>query len=74
GRLMFFLGRNLFSELWLEDSVADRLVVRSGESVTRTGRETYSVEYQLGDRWTLVGEYDQFNDVNAGLKWRVYSK
>lgn len=74
GRLMFFLGKSLFSELWLEDSAADRLTIRSGESVTRDGRETYAVEYQLSDRWSLVGEYDQFNDLNAGIKWRVYSK
>jgi translocation and assembly module TamB len=74
GRLMLFLGKSLFSELWLEDSAAERLTIRSGESVTRTGRETYAVEYQLTDRWSLVGEYDQFNDLNAGIKWRVYSK
>jgi translocation and assembly module TamB len=74
GRLMFFLGKSLFSELWLDDTVADRLIVRSGESVTSDGRETYSVEYILTDRWSLVGEYDQFNALNAGIKWQVYSK
>lgn len=74
GRLMFFLGKSLFSELWLDDTVGDRLIVRSGESVTSDGRETYSVEYILTDRWSLVGEYDRFNALNAGIKWRVYSK
>lgn len=74
GRLMFFLGKSLFSELWLDDTAADRLIVRSGESVTSDGRETYSVEYILTDRWSVVGEYDQFNALNAGIKWKVYSK
>ncbi len=74
GRLMFFLGKSLFSELWLNDTAADRLIVRSGESVTSDGRETYSVEYILTDRWSVVGEYDQFNALNAGIKWKVYSK
>ncbi len=74
GRLMFFLGRNLVSELWMDESSADRLTIRSGEAVTRDGRETYAVEYKLTDRWSLVGEYDQFNDINVGIKWRIYSK
>jgi translocation and assembly module TamB len=32
------------------------------------------VDYKLGTRWWLVGEYDVFDDYNAGVKWRVISK
>jgi hypothetical protein len=32
------------------------------------------VEYKLTDRWSLVGEYDRFNALNAGVKWKIYSR
>jgi hypothetical protein len=28
----------------------------------------------LTERFSLVGEYDRFNDLNAGVKWRVFSR
>lgn len=74
GRLVTFVGRNLLSQLWGDAAAAERLVIRSGEAVTYEGRETYAVEYKLTDRWSLVGEYDRFGELNAGVKWRVYSK
>jgi len=73
GRVGMFFGKNLLSQFGLVDQ-GDRLTVRTGEEITETGRPTYHVEYKLSDRWYLVGEYDQFNDLNAGLRWRIYSK
>lgn len=74
GRLATFVGRNLLWPIWGDAAAAERLTIRSGEAVTREGRETYAVEYKLTDRWSLVGEYDRFGELNAGVKWRVYSK
>jgi translocation and assembly module TamB len=68
------VGRNLLWPIWGDAAAAERLTIRSGEAVTREGRETYAVEYKLTDRWSLVGEYDRFGELNAGVKWRVYSK
>jgi len=51
-----------------------RLTITSGNQVSEEGRATYEVDYRLGARWTLVGEYDQFDDYNADLKWRMYQK
>ena len=34
-------------------------------------RETYEIEYRMDDRFTLVGEYDEFDAYNAGVKWRM---
>ena len=48
--------------------------ISSGEQVSRQGRETYEFEYKLGERWSLLGEYDQFDSYNAGVKWRVYTE
>jgi translocation and assembly module TamB len=67
-----YLGRGLFRDLGGDDP--DRLTITSGEQVTQSGGETYLVEYLLGKRWSLVGEYDEFDDYNVGLKWRVYSE
>ena len=67
-----YLGRGLFRGLGVDDP--DRLTITSGEQVTQQGGETYAVEYKLGKRWVLVGEYDEFDDYNVGLKWRAYSE
>jgi translocation and assembly module TamB len=67
-----YLGRDLFRGLGFGGS-EDRLEITSGAHVSRQGRETYQIEYRLDDRWTLQGEYDQFDSYNAGVKWRVYT-
>jgi translocation and assembly module TamB len=68
-----YLGRGLISDLFGGGSAADRLSISSGENVTESGRETYTIEYELGRHWTAVGEYDKFDDYNLGLKWRIFS-
>ena len=66
-----FLGRSLLSSVRGDTGGADRLSIESGEKISRAGRETYDIEYQLSDRWALTGEYNEFDEYNAGLKWRV---
>lgn len=65
-----FIGKSLLSSVSSDSSAADRLTLSTGEKVTRQGRETYQAEYTLGEKWSLVGEYDEFDDYNTGLKWR----
>ena len=67
-----YLGRGLFRDLGLGDE--DRLEISSGLQISAQGRETYEFEYKLDPRWSLTGEYDQFDSYNAGLKWRVYTR
>lgn len=67
-----YLGRGLFQDLGFGGE--DRLEISAGERVSRDGRETYEFEYKLGGRWSLQGEYDQFDSYNAGLKWRAYAE
>lgn len=67
-----YLGRGLFQDLGLGGE--DRLEISAGEHVSRQGKETYEFEYKLGERWSLLGEYDQFDRYNAGVKWRVYTQ
>jgi translocation and assembly module TamB len=67
-----YLGKGLLGGLG--GGGAGRLTVISGNQLSEQGKATYEVDYRLGERWTLVGEYDQFDDYNAGLKWRIYEK
>jgi translocation and assembly module TamB len=72
--LAMFLGRDLLSELGFADQAQQRLTIRSGEEISEQGVPSYEVDLKLTPRWSLVGERDQFNDYNAGVKWKVYSK
>ena len=71
-RLGTYLGQSLLGSFGVDAASADRLSIVPGETISDQGRETYTVEYKLGDRWKWVGEYDQFDDYNIGLKWRLY--
>jgi translocation and assembly module TamB len=72
-RLGTYLGQSLLASFGDSDN-ADRLTITSGEKVSRQGRETYNVEYRLNKRWSVTGEYDEFDDYNVGAKWRAYVK
>ncbi|WP_198529970.1 translocation/assembly module TamB domain-containing protein [Geminisphaera colitermitum] len=65
-----YVGADMLRQLGVNDDAAERLTVRTGEKLSRQGKETYAMEYALGGRWSLVGEYDEFDGYNAGLKWR----
>jgi translocation and assembly module TamB len=67
-----YFGQSFFSGL-SGDGSAERLSVTSGQEISVKGKPTYEVEYRIAPRWWVVGEYDQFDDYNAGIKWRVYT-
>ena len=71
-RLGTYFGQSLLTSIGGDATSADRLSIRTGENITRQGRESYEVEYKLAERWKLIGEYDEFDDYNVGLKWRLY--
>jgi len=73
-QLGMYLGRDLLNRFSDDQGGAERLTIQSGEYVSQEGRPTYGIEYRLNDRWSLIGEYDRFNALNAGVKWKVYSK
>lgn len=66
-----FFGQSLLGSLTGAGGEPGRLSVESGERISRQGRETYSIEYKLNGRWSVTGEYDEFDEYNAGFKWRV---
>ncbi|MET0263708.1 MAG: translocation/assembly module TamB domain-containing protein, partial [Rariglobus sp.] len=73
-RLGAYLGQTLLSQLGSDPAAADRFSITIGERISRQGRETYGVEYTLDPRWSLVGEYDEFDEYNLGVKWRVLTE
>lgn len=66
-----YLGQSLLGSLWGDSGDASRLSISSGEKISRQGKETYNIDYRLNDRWTVTGENDEFDDFNAGLKWKI---
>jgi translocation and assembly module TamB len=73
-RLAMFVGKDFLGRLIGEEGTAERLTIRSGEEISEENKQTYYIEYRLSDRWSAVGEYDRFNALNAGLKWKIFSK
>lgn len=71
-RLGTFIGRGLFQNFAGGDE--EKLEITTGGDVSREGRETYQIEYKLDRRWSVTGEYDEYDNYNAGVKWRVYSQ
>ncbi len=74
GRLATFVGKDLLSRYFGSDPARQRLVIQTGESISEAGRLTYSVEYRLTDRWSIIGEYDEFNAFNTDLKWKILTR
>lgn len=69
-----FLGQSLLNNVSGGRVDPDKLTLVAGGDVSRSGRETYAVEYELSKRLSLLGEYDEFDNFNAGLRWRLFSK
>ncbi|MBI2511889.1 MAG: translocation/assembly module TamB domain-containing protein [Opitutae bacterium] len=70
-RLGTFLGSGIFQNF---GGTEDRLEITSGEQVSEAGRETYRAEYKVTDKLSLTGEYDRYDDYNAGVSYRIYTK
>ena len=66
-----YVGRDLLRTLGIQGTDEERLTLNSGERVSRQGRETYGFEYRLDSKWSLAGEYDEFDAYNVGIKRRL---
>ena len=73
-RLGAYLGQSLLGQLGLDPAGQDKLSINIGERISRQGRETYEIGYELDPRWSVVGEYDEFDEYNVGLKWKIFSQ
>lgn len=73
-RLALYLGRGYFSDLLGGGSSTERLRIRSGETISESGRETFQVEYDLSEEFSVIGEYDEYDDYNLDLRWKVRAR
>jgi len=67
-----YLSQSLLGSLGASAADADRLSVSTGEKISQDGEETLDIEYKLSDRWTLTWEKNEFDEYNAGVKWRLF--
>jgi len=74
GWLATYVGSDLFSRYSGSTGITQRFIITSGESISEEGDLTYTVEYRLTDKWSIIGEYDRFNAYNANLKWRILTR
>ncbi len=73
-KLGTYLSKGLFSSGEENDSFFNRLSVESGKNLSKQGKETMEIEYRIDDRFQLVGEYDEYDFWNAGLRWRILKR
>lgn len=71
-RLGAYLGQSLAGQLGGDAFQSGNFSLTVGERVSREGRETYALDLPLNERWSLTGEYDEFDDYNIGVKWRAF--
>jgi translocation and assembly module TamB len=69
-----YVGRDLLRTFGIANSDEERLTIRSGQQVSRGGRETYGFDYRLTDKWSVVGDYDEFDAYNMGVRRRFRAK
>jgi translocation and assembly module TamB len=74
GGFALYLGKDIIARWLGNEETADRLTIRSGEDVSQEGNSTYYIEYKLTEDWSVIGQYDRFSALNAGLKWRIFSR
>jgi translocation and assembly module TamB len=72
GRFALYLGQDFFS-LLLGGGAAENIRIRSGDSFLGGGQAT-AIEYIISDRWSVIGEYNEFEDYNVDLRWRVFRR
>jgi translocation and assembly module TamB len=70
-RIGSYVGQRIFAAFNDDPSDTPVFNLTSGEKISRQGRQTYRLEYELNQRWSLLGEYDEFDEYNTDLKWKV---
>ncbi|MEM9159229.1 MAG: translocation/assembly module TamB domain-containing protein [Verrucomicrobiota bacterium] len=70
-KLGSFFSKGLLSSGGSGGGLGSRLSISSGENLSEQGKETLEVEVLISERVQLLGEYDEYDAWNAGVRWRV---
>ncbi len=65
-----YLSQGLFSSGG-EGGLGSRFSLVTGENLSEQGKETLEMEFKLDERFQLLGEYDEYDAWNTGLRWRI---
>ena len=52
-------------------SLLSRLSLEWGNSLSKKGKETLDLEFLLDDEFQVLGEYDEYDNWNGGIRWRI---
>lgn len=74
GKVGLYLGSGLLGAGGMDESLADKLTVDVGQEISRSGKNTVGVTYELSDDWQLSGEYDKFDAYNLDLIWSLFKR
>ncbi len=66
-----YLSKGLFSSGGDSSGLGSRLSIESGQNLSRQGKETMEIEFRIENWLQLVGEYDEYDAWNAGLRLRL---
>jgi len=69
-----YLSKGLFSSGGSGGGIGSRLSISSGENLSRQGKETMEVEVLLDERFQMVGEYDEYDAWNGGIRWKIFGR
>ena len=73
-KLGLFISKGLFAGDESNGGLMSRFSLDTGENLSEQGKETMEIEFRLDDRFQLIGEYDEYDFWNAGLRWRIYRR
>lgn len=52
-------------------SLLSRLSLEWGNKLSKQGKETRDLEFLLNDEFQILGEYDEYDNWNGGIRWRI---
>lgn len=70
GRVALYFGQDILS-LLLAGEGGENIRIRTGQSSTQFGAEAMGIEYRISDRYSIIGEYNEFENYSIDFKWRV---
>lgn len=53
------------------EGLGSRISLVTGQNLSEQGKETLEMEFKLDDQFQLLGEYDEYDAWNVGIRWRA---
>lgn len=74
GAAGLYLGQGLLGNASYNESWTDRISIDYGNELSREGRNTLGVRYEINEDLYLNGEYDRYDAYNLDLGWRIFER